>query len=613
MRQVTATEKYKAVNEGQMSKSEFVRQMRLAYPQLISQFNGYDDSVQILRNRGMIFENTLNEKKEEKAKIYDERPTNTYSFEALKRGIRAELEAKGITVEGGKIEADDYYAAEAKAKANLEKNPNHYLELMSGESAKVDKHDKEVEYKKGKEVDTFNGMKKAELKESVEESQATLKEQIADVIEYLKANKGADNATIKDFIKTHFEDIRGMSLDQIGDEFDEFLSVNYELPGDYNDLAEESEGSYDYSSRLRQPEKSERGGLSRSETEEAAEKLAAAFTEEDQDGLIYRVNSDLAPDSFDLDIDDKEGIDPRYTGQYAGGSYYIADHNGVKEIRNAATGGFLAAYIEDGEFKMVPASAYSTNEEVNERVGGIQEFVDLIEDRAANNDTMPQDEAVEVIEAIAEEYDIPMEFGRFMNEEPNEGNKFEAERLKAIKAGKDSFEVDGKSFPVKGDGADDKKRAADINEDQLKSAIKTIIKESLLNEAATVKLADWAEGYEGFPGVKPVVNELENIVTEIESFYDKMSDKIAKVFEKTSGFENEEGLKIGGFIAPSLESAFRQDLSKVIKKGTFFSKINLPKVRTITQADIDAHNSGERPLGEEEKSTVFTPVNENEK
>lgn len=563
MRQVTATEKYKAVNEGQMSKSEFVRQMRLAYPQLISQFNGYDDSVQILRNRGMIFENTLDEKKEEKAKIYDERPTNTYSFEALKRGIRAELEAKGITVEGGKIEADDYYAAEAKAKANLEKNPNHYLELMSGESAKVDKHDKEVEYKKGKEVDTFNGMKKAELKESVEESQATLKEQIADVIEYLKANKGADNATIKDFIKTHFEDIRGMSLDQIGDEFDEFLSVNYELPGDYNDLAEESEGSYDYSSRLRQGEKSEKGGLSRSETEEAAEKLAAAFTEEDQDGLIYRVNSDLAPDSFDLDIDDKEGIDPRATGEYAGGSYYIADYNGVKEIRNAATGGFLAAYIEDGEFKMVPASAYSSNEEVNE--------------------------------------------------EPNEGNKFEAERLKAIKAGKDSFEVDGKSFPVKGDGADDKKRAADINEDQLKAAIKTIIKESLLNEAATVKLADWAEGYEGFPGVKPVVNELENIVTEIESFYDKMSDKIAKVFEKTSGFENEEGLKIGGFIAPSLESAFRQDLSKVIKKGTFFSKINLPKVRTITQADIDAHNSGERPLGEEEKSTVFTPVNENEK
>ena len=149
-------------------------------------------------------------------------------------------------------------------------------------------------------------------------------------------------------------------------------------------------------------------------------------------------------------------------------------------------------------------------------------------------------------------------------------------------------------------------------EKQLKEAIKTIIKKSLITEAATVRLADWAEGYESFPGVKSVVNDLENIVTEIESFYDKMSDKIASTFEKTSAFENEEGLKIGGFIAPSLEAAFKQDLGKVMKKGSFFSKIQLPKVRTITQADIDANNSGERPLGETEvleepKSTVFTP------
>ena len=149
-------------------------------------------------------------------------------------------------------------------------------------------------------------------------------------------------------------------------------------------------------------------------------------------------------------------------------------------------------------------------------------------------------------------------------------------------------------------------------EKQLKEAIKSIIKKSLLNEAATVKLADWAEGYESFAGVKSVVNELENIVTEIESFYDKMSDKIAKTFDKTSTFENDEGLKIGGFIAPSLEAAFKQDLGRVIKKGAFLSKVSLPKVRTITQADVDAHNSGQKPLGETEvveepKTTIFTP------
>ena len=75
-------------------------------------------------------------------------------------------------------------------------------------------------------------------------------------------------------------------------------------------------------------------------------------------------------------------------------------------------------------------------------------------------------------------------------------------------------------------------------------------------------------------------------------------------------FQNDEGLKVGAFIAPSLEAAFKQDLRPVIKGG-FTKKIELPKVRTITQSEIDAHNSGERPLGEleeEPKQTVFSPA-----
>src|SRR6056300_1483172 len=51
--------------------------------------------------------------------------------------------------------------------ANLKKDPLHYYHLISGGSSKVDKHDKEVEVKRGAlEVDTFNGMKKATLKEA---------------------------------------------------------------------------------------------------------------------------------------------------------------------------------------------------------------------------------------------------------------------------------------------------------------------------------------------------------------------------------------------------------------------------------------------------------------
>ena len=52
MRQVTATEKYRAVLEGKMAKREFVRQMRQAFPNFISNYNGFDDSVQILKIKG---------------------------------------------------------------------------------------------------------------------------------------------------------------------------------------------------------------------------------------------------------------------------------------------------------------------------------------------------------------------------------------------------------------------------------------------------------------------------------------------------------------------------------------------------------------------------------
>ena len=45
MRTITVTEKHKAVNEGRMSKSEFVRQMRQTYPMYISPQNGYDATV----------------------------------------------------------------------------------------------------------------------------------------------------------------------------------------------------------------------------------------------------------------------------------------------------------------------------------------------------------------------------------------------------------------------------------------------------------------------------------------------------------------------------------------------------------------------------------------
>ena len=451
MRTVTATEKYRAVLEGTMAKREFVRQMRQQYPSMVSQYDGFDSTVQILKNRQMIFE--AQKPAFSGAKVYDDRPALTYSLDSLDRGIRAELAAAGITMPHQGVKPEDYLKAEKKAKDNLEKNPTHYLDLMSGESNKVDKHDKQKEVKRGAaDKDTFNDMKKAALKEEVEEvayemGEDAKKNLLGQVVSALRSKYPDITAGIlKDFIRTHGQDL--LDGADIEDEFAEYISVNYEGPSDMGEKYDREEG----------------------------------------DGHVG-TNTD---DDFERE----------QQAQLAQREAKGKDHDG------------------DGDI---------------------------------------------------------------------DSDDYLAAKDKAIK----------------------KAMGKDPKEEQLKEAIKSIIKKTLINEAATVKLADWAESYESFPGVKPVVNELENIVTEIETFYDKMSDKIAAVFAKSSEFENEEGLKIGGFISPGLESAFRQDLSKVIKKGSFFKKISLPKVRTISQADIDAARGrgevDETEVLEEPKSTVFTP------
>ena len=95
MKAVKVTENYKAVLEGKLAKGEFVRQMRLQFPNIVTKFNGYDDTVQILKNKQMIFDAPINEAFEN-VKVYDDRPALTYSLDAFERGVQYELQAAGV-------------------------------------------------------------------------------------------------------------------------------------------------------------------------------------------------------------------------------------------------------------------------------------------------------------------------------------------------------------------------------------------------------------------------------------------------------------------------------------------------------------------------------------
>lgn len=57
----TLQEKYNAIQEGKFSKEQFLVEARMQQPQFVTRFNGYDDAVQILKNRGMIQEARVDE------------------------------------------------------------------------------------------------------------------------------------------------------------------------------------------------------------------------------------------------------------------------------------------------------------------------------------------------------------------------------------------------------------------------------------------------------------------------------------------------------------------------------------------------------------------------
>ena len=164
----TLTEKYNAVLDGKLSKKQFVRDARLALPNHITQYNGFDDTVAILKNKGMVFEG-LEKYKEEKISDheYTANSQDMFPIEAVERGVDYELEKKGFNTVRRDFAEKDYEKAKEKVIANLEKNPQFYLNILADEPTRIQKKRKDV-MKPAEEknaVDKDNGMTKANLSE----------------------------------------------------------------------------------------------------------------------------------------------------------------------------------------------------------------------------------------------------------------------------------------------------------------------------------------------------------------------------------------------------------------------------------------------------------------
>lgn len=141
----------------------------------------------------------------------------------------------------------------------------------------------------------------------------------------------------------------------------------------------------------------------------------------------------------------------------------------------------------------------------------------------------------------------------------------------------------------------------------LKEAIVKKI-QKILAEAATTNLAQFSDENSSVQGIPAILNNLENIVTEIESFILKEQSKIQSIFDSIGAIKNEDNIPVGFKFAQPIMDSFQKDLEPVLQKISLDS-IKLP--------DAPETDTIEPVVGDEEaelspKETVFSPSKKRE-
>ena len=592
----TIQEKYNAIAEGNFSKSQFVKDAKRELSQFLSPFNGYDDTVSILKNKGIIYE----VKKE--VPQYD-KPEPGYSIETIERGVDYELEAMGL-MSNETVSEEDYGKAKKKAEKNLEKDPNHYLHLLSGDSKKVDKHDQMVPVKKGNHVDTFNGLKKAQLREEVdarldpyEDRNVILKQ----VMALLVREKGASREELKGFINTHMEDILNAPDDAaIVDEFEQYISVNNDYVDEKKGKDHDGDGDIDGDDYMMAKDKAIKGAKSEAIGGPDHQKL---------EDLGYSAGEKAL-----MSIDDKIFNHPNFDSFVGGFMKGFKDHL-------EASQDYASHSVNEGRRRKMKGGKIVTENDYE--TGGYVESMGPRLDKALKALTIVWDEWKNG--PATEPGMVPFakkDLVRYIDSNILEGDDIEEDYKPSLRA-YNVIDGDGnivyKELPrdtavEKAQEREDYKFSAtdrlaedSIEEHQeLKEAFKAIItkvlQEEMISEAATGNLSRVATSYDDFEGMQTAVNSLENVVTEVESFYAKTKEKIQKVYDSFKDIKNVEGLAVGAMLAPAIESAFKKDLIPVTEKG-FTRGLEMPKVKVLETDGIS-----EEEL--DEKETVFTPINE---
>ena len=569
MRQITAQEKYRAVKKGVLTEGEFVRQMRLAFPQFVSPMNTYPDTVQILKNYDLI-----NEGKEAK----EAEEVSKYSDDSLRRSIDIELEAMGLMSQET-ISNEDHAKAKTKAVQNLKKDPLHYYNLIAGESSKVDKNDKPKETKRGKlEKDTFNDMKKATLKERKE----NLVEGTRALVGYLAGDRLTTTYNHYDGYPSHLG--KALEMHYNDDDKAKEIAMKGYITAIDGDTGEVQSTHNEKPGKVILPDDKEQRAR---EIAEEVDKFGAeyGYVWDDNTNQWITIKNTGIRSMIDQILEKLDMVNV-YSGDTMEGDVdEIIDIPTLKET----LGGVVAFLKSKG------AGNESIKDFIRTHKDDIQGMdMDSVEDEY-NNFLSVNTDYVDETDAYDNDEDTQDMIDK-MRKDGKDADDFVDEK-KGTDHDKDG-DIDGDDYMHAKDKAIKKAMGKDeAVRENLKAIITKILEEDQMNEAATNVLAAFGDDYAGFDGMKSAINGLENIVTDIEQYYDKTRAKIQKIYDTLGEIRNEEGLKVGGFLAPAVEQAFMRDLRPVLKMG-FTKGLDQPQVKKMASPGMAQET-------EAPKQTVF--------
>tara|TARA_R110001599_G_scaffold134913_2_gene313168 strand:- start:2 stop:1816 length:1815 start_codon:yes stop_codon:yes gene_type:complete len=352
MKQKTLQEQYNLIKEGKGNAGAFIKASKRQFPAQIRNSAGLTETINSLKHNHIISENvwgvaTESDKTPDWFSIFNKNmeviAEETKAVEKKTSQEVEDIQSSGYDYSDEKnidnIYGEEFltgYYAEMKDPKNIDKTVEELKKIVAKNLTKDKLHyvkdgqfgvkglgyeEKEMEEVSGKHKSSgySDKLKKSENKDILVK-ESLLKNPIKEISSERGYNSLQDiinkHGVDQEFINTYL-----LKIDELSPE--EMEDLDYVEDRIMAHLSHE-DGYDNFGNRLNE---AKRAGLSKEETLEVAQKFADALTK--LDGMKYTVSSDYEEDSFDLDIEDQDDVDPRITGEYAGGSYNINDDGSV--------------------------------------------------------------------------------------------------------------------------------------------------------------------------------------------------------------------------------------------------------------------------------------------